>query len=95
MRTYDYRDAEEHVELLQERARSDAESDAYELPDVEGCKPKSLKEGWLRATGIQKAMSTADDLQVQNILAAMLRLMCGCKATQATQDDRRNSGGAQ
>ena len=36
VRTYDYRDAEEHAELLREWAGSDGDPDGYELPDVEG-----------------------------------------------------------
>src|SRR5205823_5515328 len=43
MRTYDYRDAEEHVELLREWASSDDNPDDYEFANVEGCTPKSLK----------------------------------------------------
>jgi hypothetical protein len=35
MRTYDYRDAEEHAELLREWARSDNDPDGYEIPNVD------------------------------------------------------------
>jgi hypothetical protein len=37
MRTYDYRDTEEHVELLREWAVSDDNPDDHEFSDVEGC----------------------------------------------------------
>jgi hypothetical protein len=74
VRTYDYRDAEEHTEILQEWATSDGDPDAYELPDVEGCTPKSLKGRPLSAEGIRKALTAADDPVARRMLEAMLRL---------------------
>jgi hypothetical protein len=74
MRTYDYRDAEEHLEVLEEWARMDSNPGDYELPDVEGCRPKSLKESPLSNCTTRKMLATTDDPLVRRILAAMLRI---------------------
>jgi hypothetical protein len=74
MRTYDYRDAEEHVELLREWARSDDNPDDCEFPDVEGCTPKSLKELTLGTYGVRKALTSTADPVIRRMLEAMLRV---------------------
>jgi hypothetical protein len=71
MRTYDYRDAKEHVELLREWAGSD---DDYEFPDVEGCTPKSLKGLTFGTHGVRKALTAAVDPAIRRMLEAMLRV---------------------
>jgi hypothetical protein len=42
VRVYDYHDAEERVEMLREWYEGEAEH--YEVPDIEGCVPKSMKD---------------------------------------------------
>lgn len=74
VRTYDYRDAEEHAEILREWATSDGDSDGCELPDVEGCTPKSLKQRPLSAQRIRKALTAASDPVARRVLESMLRL---------------------
>jgi hypothetical protein len=74
VRTYDCRDAEEHAEILREWASSDSNPDGYELPDVEGCTPKSLQQRPLGAREIRKAMTAANDPVARRMLEAMLRL---------------------
>jgi hypothetical protein len=44
VRVYDYRDGEERVEMLREWYEGEENTDQYELPDIEGCTPKCLKE---------------------------------------------------
>src|SRR5208337_5585492 len=44
VRVYDYHDAEERVEMLREWYEDEANLEQYEVPDVEGCVPKCLKE---------------------------------------------------
>jgi hypothetical protein len=44
VRVYDYRDAEERVDMLHQWYRAEENADQYELPNVEGCTPKCLKE---------------------------------------------------
>jgi hypothetical protein len=74
MRTYDYRDAEEHVEVLEEWARMDGNPGDYELPDVDGCRPKSLKESPLSNCTTRKLLATTEDPLAGTIMAAMLRI---------------------
>jgi hypothetical protein len=75
VRTYDYRDAEEHTEILREWAQSDGDpTDGYELPDVEGCTPRSLQERPLSAQEVRKAVAAASDPVAQKMLEAMLGL---------------------
>ncbi len=74
MRTYDYRDAEEHSELLREWASSDDNPDDYEFPDVEGCTPKSLKGPTLGIHGITRALTSTADPAIRRMLEAMLRV---------------------
>ena len=44
VRVYDYRDAEERVDMLREWYEGEENADQYELPDVERCTPRCLKE---------------------------------------------------
>ena len=44
VRVYDYRDAEERVDMLRQWYEGEENADQYELPDVEGCTPSCLKE---------------------------------------------------
>jgi len=74
MRTYDYRDAEEHVELLREWAGSDDNPGDYEFADVEGCTPKSLKGPTLGIHGITKVLTATADPAIRRMLEAMLRV---------------------
>jgi hypothetical protein len=74
MRTYDYRDAEEHAELLREWAGSDDNPDDYEFPDVERCTPKSLKGPTLGTHGITRTLTSTADPAIRRMLEAMLRL---------------------
>ena len=44
VRVYGYHDAEERVDMLREWYEDEANAGQYEVPDVEGCVPKCLKE---------------------------------------------------
>jgi hypothetical protein len=44
VRVYDYRDAEERVDMLRQWYEGEENADQYELPDVEGGTPECLKE---------------------------------------------------
>jgi hypothetical protein len=44
VRMYDYRDAEERVEMLRQWYEGEENADQYEMPDVDGCTPQCLKE---------------------------------------------------
>jgi len=44
VRVYDYHDGEDRVEMLREWYEGEANAEQYEVPDIEGCVPKCLKE---------------------------------------------------
>ena len=44
VRVYDHHDAQERVDMLRQWYEGEENADQYELPDVEGCTPKCLKE---------------------------------------------------
>ena len=44
VRVYDYHDAEERVDMLREWYEGEEDREQYEVPDIEGCTPKCLKE---------------------------------------------------
>jgi hypothetical protein len=54
VRVYDYHDAEERVEMLREWYEGEENADQYEVPDIEGCTPKSLKERALSLRGLKQ-----------------------------------------
>ena len=44
VRVYDHHDAEERVDMLREWYEGEENPEQYEVPDIEGCTPKCLKE---------------------------------------------------
>jgi hypothetical protein len=74
VRVYDYRDGEERVEMLREWYAGEENADQYELPDVEGCTPKCLKETplSLRAMNELSQNITSDD--VKRLIEGLLEL---------------------
>lgn len=89
VRTYDYRDAEEHAELLREWAVADDNPDGYELPDVDRCTTKCLKESPLSLHGLKKTRTAVADPVVERILEAMLRMNAvsrRCKRPKMTEE---------
>ncbi|MGE5114365.1 MAG: hypothetical protein ACM3JB_26175 [Acidobacteriaceae bacterium] len=74
VRVYDYHDAEERVEMLREWYEGEENSDQYEVPDVEGCTPKSLKEQPLSLRRLKELNEEVHDLQVRALLMGSLEL---------------------
>ena len=77
VRVYDYHDAEERVEMLREWYEGEENAEQYELPDVKGCTPKSLKEQPLSLCGLKKINEEVRDLQVRGLITGLLEL---CRA---------------
>ena len=57
IRVYDYRDAEERVSMLREWVDGEPDEDQYEIPDVEGCIPASMKRRPLGRRSLRDRMS--------------------------------------
>ena len=74
VRVYDYRDAEERVEMLREWYEGEENAEQYELPDVEGCTPKSLKEEPLSLYGVNEINEEIRDLEVRALITGLLEL---------------------
>jgi hypothetical protein len=74
VRVYDYHDAEERVEMLREWYEGEENADQYELPDVEGCTPKSLKEAPLTLRELNKLNEDVRDAQLKALITGLLEL---------------------
>jgi hypothetical protein len=76
VRVYDYRDAEERVDMLRQWYEGEENADQYELPDVEGCTPKCLKERPLSVRRLRALREKIASEQVRSLLDGLLDL-CG------------------
>lgn len=74
VRVYDYHDAEERVEMLREWYEGEENEDQYEVPHVEGCTPKSLKEEPLSLRGLKELNEEVQDPQVRALIRGLLEL---------------------
>jgi hypothetical protein len=78
VRVYDYHDAEERVEMLREWYEGEENAEQYELPDVEGCIPRSLKGQPLSLCGLKKINEEVHDSHVRGMITGLLEL---CRIT--------------
>ncbi|MGA8150761.1 MAG: hypothetical protein WB952_07420 [Terriglobales bacterium] len=76
VRVYDYRDAEERVDMLRQWYEGEENADQYELPDVGGCTPKCLRETPLSIRALGTLAKTVSDKRVQSLIRGLLGL-CG------------------
>jgi len=74
VRVYDYHDAEERVEMLREWYEGEENAEQYELPDIEECTPKSLKEQPLSLCGLKKINEEIRDLPAKALITGLLEL---------------------
>jgi hypothetical protein len=74
VRVYDYHDAEERVEMLREWYEGEENADQYEVPDVEGCTPKSLKETPLNLCELKNLNEEVRDPQLKALITGLLEL---------------------
>src|SRR5579864_3991742 len=72
VRVYDYHDAEERVEMLREWYEGEENADQYEIPDVEGCRPKSLKETRLNLCELKKFNEEVRDPRMEALITGLL-----------------------
>jgi hypothetical protein len=74
VRVYDYHDANERVEMLREWYEGEENADQYEVPDVEGCTPKSFKEYPLSLRRLKELNEEVRDAQVGALITGLLEL---------------------
>jgi hypothetical protein len=74
VRVYDYRDAQERVEMLREWREGEENADQDELPDVDGCTPKSFQERTLSSQSLRRLAPAIHDASVRALIAGLLEL---------------------
>jgi hypothetical protein len=72
LRTYDYRDAEDRVQMLREWA--EGEEEQYEIADVAASTPAYMKQKPLRLGTVRRMATQAKGVGVKALLAAALEL---------------------
>jgi hypothetical protein len=75
-RVYDYRDAAERVQQLQEWYEGDPEGETVELPDVDGATPKCLRGKWkpLKERSVERLLGTVRNRKIRALLEGVLEL---------------------
>lgn len=76
VRVYDYRDAEERVDMLREWYEGEENPEQYEVPDVEACTPRCLKEASLSLRSLRDLNRKIRSREVKALVTALLEL-CG------------------
>jgi hypothetical protein len=74
VRVYDYHDAEERVDMLREWYEGEENSEQYEVPDIEGCTPKCLKESPLSLRGLKDLSQRMRNEDVRALVGSLLEL---------------------
>jgi hypothetical protein len=73
-RVYDFRDAEERAETLREWAAQEPDADQYEIPDVQGSIPASMRQIALGERGLAQLKDKISDPLAAKLVEAALAL---------------------
>jgi hypothetical protein len=73
-RVYDYRDAEDRVEMLREWVAQEGDADQYEIPDVEGSIPQCMRQTTLSKAELAHLQDNINDPLAQTLVNAVLAL---------------------
>jgi hypothetical protein len=73
-RTYDFRDAEERAEMLREWAAQEADADQYEIPDVQGSIPASIRQTALDEGELASLAAKVNDPLAAKLVEAVINL---------------------
>ena len=74
VRVYDYRDAEERVDMLREWYEGEENAEQYEVPNIEGCTPKCLRERSLSLQGLKQWSARTRSREVRVLLNGLMDL---------------------
>lgn len=74
VRVYEYHDAEERVDMLREWYEGEENPEQYEVPDIEGCTPKCLKEPSLSLRGLKDLSQRIRSQEVKALVKGLLDL---------------------
>lgn len=89
VRVYDYHDAEERVDMLREWYEGEENPEQYEVPDIEGCTPRCLKERPLSLRGLKKVSRSIRSREVRALVSGLLefcRISQQAKRPEFTED---------
>ncbi len=93
VRVYDCHDAEDRVDMLREWYEGEEDREQYEVPDIEGCTPKCLKEPRLSLSALKELARGIEDPVVQALIRGLLEL---CRvSTRAKRPDFTDDIGEQ
>lgn len=76
VRVYDYRAAQERIEVLREWAESDADAEELELPDIEGAIPEAMRKRPLSARTVRRLIAANADPFACRLMEGTLQLDC-------------------
>lgn len=83
IRVYDFRDAEERVEMLREWYESDPDSEHVELPDVKGATPQLLRARKpLQVSSLERLAENTRGKRIRAILSELLQLSAASRKAQ-------------
>ena len=74
VRVYDYRDAEERVDMLREWYEGEENPEQYEVPDIQGCTPRCLKESSLSLRSLRDLVQKIRSREVKVLVRGLLDL---------------------
>jgi hypothetical protein len=74
VRVYEYHDAEERVDMLREWYEGEENPEQYEVPDIEGCTPKCLKQPSLSLRGLTELNRRIRNQEVKALVRGLLEL---------------------
>ena len=74
VRVYEYHDAEERVEMLREWYEGEANAEQYEVPDIEGCVPKCLKQRPLSPRSLRELSQRIRRKDAKSLVKSLLDL---------------------
>ncbi len=74
VRVYDYHDAEERVDMLREWYEGEEDREQYEVPDIEGCTPKCLKEAALSFRSLKELARGIGKPELQALIRGLVDL---------------------
>jgi len=74
VRLYDYRDGEGRVEMLREWYEGEENADQYEIPDIEGCTPRCLKEKPLSLRALHELSHNIASDEAKRLIKGFLEL---------------------
>lgn len=74
VRVYDYHDAAERVDMLREWYEGEENPEQYEVPDIEGCTPKCLKERPLSLRCLKNLSGSTRSREVRTLVLGLLDL---------------------